>query len=190
MVFKFINNLIYRNIEKIKTNETEILKNKIKTLSKNLKKIKFIHNRPKELDSLSLRFLQLLCENHNRKLQFYLNFQKNFKKSYDLITATNNYLQFIFIKYDNPNYNNFCSLILCIDLLIEFIQGPCAENQKLLINSKLLITISEILKKYQEINLDNYENGEVNIDKVQTNSLFTYPQIAILVYKVSTINNL
>ena len=36
----------------------------------------------------------------------------------------------------------------CFDLLIEFIQGPCLENQLALINSKLLITINDILKYY------------------------------------------
>ena len=64
------------------------------------------------------------------------------------------------------------------DLLIEFVQGPCLNNQKLLINSKLLISICDILQRYKDIDLDNYKTFN------QNNVLFTYPQISLLTYKV------
>jgi len=144
--------------------------------------LNFIHNKSRELDSLTLQYLQLLCENHNDKLQNYLRFQPNFKKGYDLVEAANNYLQILFKNYNNPDIKMFESLIRSFDLLIEFIQGPCLENQILLINSKLMITISEILSIYEDIEIEEESSTIKNLYKFQ---LFSNPQIAILAFKVN-----
>jgi len=165
-------------MDNILTNRNYIISTNQKKVREDHYRLEFIHDSSNELDIIALKFLQLLCENHNDNLQNYLRYQPNFKKGYDLVSATNNYLHVLFFNYDKSDSNSFISLIKCFDLLIEFVQGPCMNNQVLLINSKLLFTISDILHKYKEIDEVNYKT--VNM----ANLLFTYPQIAILNYKV------
>lgn len=72
------------------------------------------------------RFLQLLCEGHNNKLQNFLR-QQNFPSGrsidfvfYSAIIFSN------FIKFVNIHSLNVCEQVL--DFIIESVQGPCPEN--------------------------------------------------------------
>ena len=78
-------------------------------------------------------------------LQLYLHKQSNFRRNYDLVTDTQHYLNILFNNFEPFLFNSLCR---CFDLLIEMIQGPCFDSQLLLINSKLLVTINDLLKYY------------------------------------------
>uniref|UniRef100_A0A4W4FT30 Inositol 1,4,5-trisphosphate receptor n=1 Tax=Electrophorus electricus TaxID=8005 RepID=A0A4W4FT30_ELEEL len=83
-----------------------------------------------------LRFLQLLCENHNQDLQNFLRCQNN-KTNYNLVSET---LQFLDIMCGSTTgglgllglYINECNVGLItqtLETLTEYCQGPCHENQ-------------------------------------------------------------
>ncbi|XP_072886532.1 inositol 1,4,5-trisphosphate-gated calcium channel ITPR3 isoform X1 [Hemitrygon akajei] len=83
-----------------------------------------------------LRFLQLLCENHNSNLQNLLRCQNN-KTNYNLVCET---LQFLDIMCGSTtgglgllglyiNENNVLLIIQTLETLTEYCQGPCTENQ-------------------------------------------------------------
>ncbi|XP_049994686.1 inositol 1,4,5-trisphosphate-gated calcium channel ITPR3 [Alexandromys fortis] len=83
-----------------------------------------------------LRFLQLLCENHNRDLQNFLRCQNN-KTNYNLVCET---LQFLDIMCGSTtgglgllglyiNEDNVGLVIQTLETLTEYCQGPCHENQ-------------------------------------------------------------
>ncbi|KAM9750737.1 inositol 1,4,5-trisphosphate-gated calcium channel ITPR3 isoform 2-T2 [Menidia menidia] len=83
-----------------------------------------------------LRFLQLLCENHNLDLQNFLRSQNN-KTNYNLVCET---LQFLDIMCGSTtgglgllglyiNESNVHLIIQTLETLTEYCQGPCQENQ-------------------------------------------------------------
>ncbi|XP_072569106.1 inositol 1,4,5-trisphosphate-gated calcium channel ITPR3 [Paramormyrops kingsleyae] len=83
-----------------------------------------------------LRFLQLLCENHNLDLQNFLRCQNN-KTNYNLVCET---LQFMDIMCGSTtgglgllglyiNEGNVGLIIQSLETLTEYCQGPCQENQ-------------------------------------------------------------
>ncbi|XP_041860303.1 inositol 1,4,5-trisphosphate receptor type 3 isoform X1 [Melanotaenia boesemani] len=83
-----------------------------------------------------LRFLQLLCENHNLDLQNFLRSQNN-KTNYNLVCET---LQFLDIMCGSTtgglgllglyiNETNVDLIIQTLETLTEYCQGPCQENQ-------------------------------------------------------------
>ncbi|XP_043932426.1 inositol 1,4,5-trisphosphate receptor type 3 [Protopterus annectens] len=83
-----------------------------------------------------LRFLQLLCENHNLDLQNFLRNQDN-KTNYNLVCET---LQFLDIMCGSTtgrlgllglyiNENNVPLIMQTLETLTEYCQGPCNENQ-------------------------------------------------------------
>ena len=153
LVFSFMLDTVSSKMNYILSNKSKILKHKKRKISFENKI--FFNNNESNLDSKILQFLQLLCENHNRKLQLYLHSQSNFRKSYDLVSHTQHYLTVLFNHFEPFLFE---PLVKCFDLLIEFTQGPCLENQLALINSKLLITINDILKFY--ILCENRELGK------------------------------
>ena len=142
-VFLFMTETINKKIQTIISNKFLIVRNKKLGLS--LQNQLLLDDYGGEMDESILEFLQLLCENHNRKLQLYLHKQKNFRKDYDLVTDTQHYLNILFNNFEPFLFNSLCR---CFDLLIEMVQGPCFESQLLLINSKLLVTINDLLKYY------------------------------------------
>ena len=142
-VFLFMTETINKKIQTIISNKFLIVRNK--KLGLPLQNQLLLDEYGGELDESILEFLQLLCENHNRKLQLYLHKQKNFRKDYDLVTDTQQYLNILFNNFEPFLFNSLCR---CFDLLIEMVQGPCFESQLLLINSKLLVTINDLLKYY------------------------------------------
>ncbi|XP_072305545.1 inositol 1,4,5-trisphosphate-gated calcium channel ITPR3 [Eucyclogobius newberryi] len=83
-----------------------------------------------------LRFLQLLCENHNNDLQNFLRNQNN-KTNYNLVCET---LQFLDIMCGSTtgglgllglyiNESNVPLITQTLETLTEYCQGPCQENQ-------------------------------------------------------------
>ncbi|XP_077337534.1 inositol 1,4,5-trisphosphate-gated calcium channel ITPR3 isoform X3 [Lithobates pipiens] len=87
-----------------------------------------------------LRFLQLLCENHNPDLQNYLRSQSN-KTNYNLVCET---LQFLDIMCGSTtgglgllglyiNEKNVALIIQTLETLTEYCQGPCHENQSCIV---------------------------------------------------------
>ena len=142
-VFFFMTETINKKIQTIISNKFLIVRDKKKTLS--IRNQLLLDEYGGEIDENILEFLQLLCENHNRDLQLYLHKQKNFRRDYDLVTDTQHYLNILFNNFEPFLFNSLCR---CFDLLIEMIQGPCFESQLLLINSKLLVTINDLLRYY------------------------------------------
>ena len=142
-VFLFMTETINKKIQTIISNKFLIVRNKKLGLS--LQNQLLLNEYGGEMDESILEFLQLLCENHNRNLQLYLHKQDNFRKDYDLVTDTQHYLNILFNNFEPFLFNSLCR---CFDLLIEMVQGPCFDLQLLLINSKLLVTINDLLKYY------------------------------------------
>ncbi|XP_068598325.1 inositol 1,4,5-trisphosphate-gated calcium channel ITPR1-like [Brachionichthys hirsutus] len=83
-----------------------------------------------------LRFLQLLCENHNRDLQNFLRCQ-NTKNNYNLVCETLQFLDCICGSTTGGlgllglyiNEKNVALINQTLESLTEYCQGPCHENQ-------------------------------------------------------------
>lgn len=104
-----------------------------------------------------LRFIQLLCENHNIKLQDHLREQVNREGvtlgvNIDIPTTISNMLG-IFAKEANIDIMDLGGQI--IDTLIELIQGPCEGNQKALISAKIIDYCRDFIAEYQEEGMED-----------------------------------
>jgi len=83
-----------------------------------------------------LRFLQLLCENHNYDLQNFLRNQNN-KSNFNLVSETLMFLDRLCGSTTGGlgllglyiNENNVTLVIQTLETLTEYCQGPCHENQ-------------------------------------------------------------
>nr|AAT47836.1 inositol 1,4,5-triphosphate receptor [Oikopleura dioica] len=83
-----------------------------------------------------MRFLQLLCENHNSDLQSYLREQGN-KTNFDLVSETLKFLDCICGSTTGVlgllglyiNKNNVNLIKQALETLTEYCQGPCCGNQ-------------------------------------------------------------
>ncbi|CAL7936480.1 unnamed protein product [Xylocopa violacea] len=83
-----------------------------------------------------LRFLQLLCENHNRDLQNFLRNQNN-KTNFNLVSETLMFLDCICGSTTGGlgllglyiNENNVALINQTLETLTEYCQGPCHDNQ-------------------------------------------------------------
>ena len=82
------------------------------------------------------RFLQLLCENHNRNMQNFLLSQSN-KSSYNLVSETIAFLHCICGSTTGElgllglyiNEGNVALVNQTLETLTQYCQGPCHENQ-------------------------------------------------------------
>eukprot|EP01059_Diplonema_ambulator_P003616 TRINITY_DN13321_c0_g1_i1.p1 TRINITY_DN13321_c0_g1~~TRINITY_DN13321_c0_g1_i1.p1 ORF type:complete len:2760 (+),score=851.69 TRINITY_DN13321_c0_g1_i1:58-8337(+) len=88
-----------------------------------------------------MRFLQLLTEGHNLAMQNYLREQPDNHTSIDLVEATVTFLQQI--KYLNRITSSIMESTL--NTLIEFVQGPCQENQEELVSHNIGEQVCKIL---------------------------------------------
>uniref|UniRef100_A0A3Q1EZ36 Inositol 1,4,5-trisphosphate receptor n=1 Tax=Acanthochromis polyacanthus TaxID=80966 RepID=A0A3Q1EZ36_9TELE len=106
-----------------------------------------------------LRFLQLLCENHNRDLQNFLRSQNN-KNNYNLVCETLQFLDCICGSTTGGlgllglyiNEKNVALINQTLESLTEYCQGPCHENQHycfLKTGSLCLLLASKVRKKLQ-----------------------------------------
>ena len=88
-----------------------------------------------------LRFLQLLCEGHNRKMQDFVRDQG--KNSSDLVV----YIADFLVSASRQMYPMGIPLVLqCLDTLIEFVQNPCPANQRVLVDSQLPNALNQLLQ--------------------------------------------
>ncbi|XP_065058274.1 inositol 1,4,5-trisphosphate receptor type 1-like isoform X2 [Rhopilema esculentum] len=88
-----------------------------------------------------LRFLQLLCENHNTNLQTILRKQDN-KTNFNLVSETLSFLDCICGSTTGGlgllglyiNEHNVSLINQCLCTLTEYCQGPCHENQNAIVS--------------------------------------------------------
>lgn len=115
-----------------------------------------------------LRFLQLLCENHNSDLQNFLRVQANNKTSYNLVCQTLQFLDCICGSTTGGlgllglwiNESNVHLINQALESLTEYCQGPCHENQYSIINHEsngIDIVIALILNDIQPLSKNNVE---------------------------------
>jgi hypothetical protein len=115
-----------------------------------------------------LRFLQLLCENHNSDLQNLLRFQQSNKTSYNLVCDTLQFLDCICGSTTGGlgllglwiNENNVDLVNQALETLTEYCQGPCHDNQYAIINHEsngIDIVIALILNDIQPLSKNNME---------------------------------
>jgi inositol 1,4,5-triphosphate receptor type 1 len=115
-----------------------------------------------------LRFLQLLCENHNSDLQNFLRVQTNNKSSYNLVCQTLQFLDCICGSTTGGlgllglwiNESNVHLINQALESLTEYCQGPCHENQYSIINHEsngIDIVIALILNDIQPLSKNNVE---------------------------------
>lgn len=94
-----------------------------------------------------LRFLQLLCENHNEDMQHYLRRQDDNKISFNLVLQTIKYLDHYGLAL-YLNRQNVDIVVQALKSLTEYCQGPCPENQDSVVSHEsngLDIVIKELL---------------------------------------------
>ncbi|CAF1295313.1 unnamed protein product [Adineta steineri] len=115
-----------------------------------------------------LRFLQLLCENHNPEFQNYLRLQDNNKTNYNLVCETLKFLDAIcgsqtgllgllgnYINEDNVELIN-----QALNTITEYCQGPCRDNQDAIVNHEsngIDIIIAIVLNDITPLNQKNYD---------------------------------
>lgn len=94
-----------------------------------------------------LKFLQNLCENHNRALQDFLREQT--LENGEISSKSKNFVYLLCIIYKrflNINCKELIWLgIQIVDTLVEFIQGPCKLNQMQIVKDKGLDTARDVL---------------------------------------------
>ncbi|KRW98640.1 hypothetical protein PPERSA_00228 [Pseudocohnilembus persalinus] len=90
-----------------------------------------------------IKFIQLLTEGHNTKLQNYIRVQENSRNSYNILEQL---LSLAEILYENLSEQNYHIFMQVFDTIAELIQGPCQENQDYLSDSQFIQICSKILQ--------------------------------------------
>ena len=106
------------------------------------RKCKPMYKEKRNILKITLRFLQLLCENHNHFLQTYLRVQEKSVVNYNMITSIIDLLKILMKKKLKFHFHIISQ---CFETLTEFIQGPCFENQVEIINSYFIEIASDLL---------------------------------------------
>jgi len=148
MFFESMRDLIRRGCEEIKERKAYNLRIK-EILSSSeaqdqdelLSSLPVFHERTHMMQVL--RFIQLTCEGHNRKLQEYWRQQFAGVRSYDIVSEIANFL--VELHASGIDNKNIDSVIQCLETLTELMQGPCKGNQTVLSVSKLPSTCNKIL---------------------------------------------
>lgn len=142
-----------------------------------------IYKSPDLKITLIMKLLQLLCENHNKLLQNYLRVQTNSRSNNDMVSLTIVLLEELMKK---KRYSHFLIISQCFDTLTEYIQGPCRENQKAIIDSRFLEVASGLLSIDEKSDcLAKYENlvGESGKATGKSENCLSGWMIAHLKYK-------
>ncbi|CAD8074919.1 unnamed protein product [Paramecium sonneborni] len=121
---------------------------------KKIRKRKFI--------AKTLQVIQLLCEGHNNELQNYLRQQTNSKVSYDIVL-----LMVKLVISNRISDATYESLVQCLDTLTEVVQGPCKENQVVIVTSKFVSWSVDLLKE----DLKLFEQNKIDIPQVKLKRL-------------------
>lgn len=112
---------------------------------------------------LDLRFLQLLCEGHNKSLQSYLSCPRGEHARCNFVQLVsefyNSYYKFI---------NNSCIELgeSIIDFLVECVQGPCQENQNIIVEMKVVHSVNDFLSKFTSVE-DYAHHGIDDVEAVE-----------------------
>ena len=93
---------------------------------------------------LVIRFMHLLCEGHNMKLQDFLRTQPGSSRAVDMVSGVANYVDAV-IPYINPRIVK--DVTIAMSALSEFVQNPCRKNQRVLVDTRLCACANEILEK-------------------------------------------
>jgi hypothetical protein len=101
-----------------------------------------VHDDPNMAIGKELRLLQLLVEGHNTKMQNYLRVQNASGKSYDLISA---FVEYFIVMESHVNEASIDEMEQLLETMTETIQGPCEENQRVFIGTKVLDACIRIL---------------------------------------------
>ena len=115
-----------------------------------------------------LRFLQLLCEGHNKDMQEYVRFQG--RTSTDLVTCTADFLA-VMSRHSCPATIELTNQ--CVDTLIEFVQNPCYSNQKGLVDTQLPHAVNHLLQMTSElpIEYDDHSDYAETVSVLKTKSV-------------------
>ena len=151
-----INAFIHENFNEFREYE----KNSYENSQVKSKEFRKIENRKIFACINAMELLRLSCENHYKEMQNFLReqIQKGKKNlaNVNLIIALAELLE-KYIKSKMINENNIQLGEKLLDTLVEFIQGPCTENQVALCNTKILenlediiLTISSNLKRVEQ----------------------------------------
>ena len=117
------------------------------------------------------RFLQLLCEGHNSKLQNYL--RQQFQEEDPFFSMNINFVNYAamtlgsFVKYVNPSLIDLGSRIF--DFLIEVIQGPCTANQSALFDAKIVDYCKDLMNEFvtdKDYKVKGFEEHRSEIDSM------------------------
>lgn len=81
-----------------------------------------------------LRFVQLLCEGHNRQMQNFLRDGGGVRRPMNVVAAT---MDLLVELHDKISPSTMELGLRVLDTLIEFVQGPCAGNQVELVQHKV-----------------------------------------------------
>ena len=125
-----------------------------------------------DIIDILLQFIQLLCLSFNKKMQNFFRFQPNSKTSYNILAII---LKMLNVFLEKKYFFTFPHILKTFDTIIALIQGPCIENQDLVIDSEFLITTKRLLyNKKQSTRNTSSENTHEKI------KLLTYEMCEIL----------
>lgn len=147
-LFLKLHGIIRKEIESIETiarfhqkdlliNEGENVK-RTRVVSKEVYREIFELSRTKQGDLLKklLDFLILLVEGHNLEMQGFISKQPKARNSFDLVSDIIDLL--VAFYFNSPCHGLYRNIDLCFDAIIAFVQGPCFENQLLILDSPLM----------------------------------------------------
>ena len=108
--------------------------------------------------NILLRFIQLLCENHNLDLQQILNTQINEEGKNKREFLQENIIYLLARNFDTfqkvANAQTIQIGIGLVDVLTESIQGPCKKNQESLVLAKILDSSREFISNFDKPGLE------------------------------------
>ena len=110
---------------------------------------------------LVMRFLHLLCEGHNEKLQNFLRHQPSSSRAVDMISGIANYVDAV-TPYINPRIVG--EVTTAMSALSEFVQNPCRPNQRVLVDTRLCACANEILDMKNEQDPPEHAHGNTDAE--------------------------
>lgn len=104
-----------------------------------------------------LKLIQRFAEGHFTDLQLYMREQTNSMRSYNLLEGTVTLLSIYISKKEKRRKEYFDVIMQCFDTITELIQGPCYENQKSIMQGRLMETVGQVLSidEYLMIEAEN-----------------------------------
>lgn len=100
-----------------------------------------------------LKFVQSACDGHNNDLQNYFRQQKIGKNNYNIVSQI---VELLSAYTSCLNKNNFVMIVYCLKTLRALVEGPCQDNQVVLMDGKFLNIAGNLLS----INFDGKKKNE------------------------------